>query len=533
MFQRKGRFLDQIVNGIWAVCEESFWGVPAHIGAQKAGRGLPDVTEPVVDLFAAETGAMLAWIYYLLKPELDKINPLIAKRIEVETDRRIITPYFEREDWGWMGYTYRKRTGYMRPVNNWNPWINSNVLACVLILEKDPVRRLKIVHKIMDSIDIFMEPYPSDGGCDEGPSYWGRAGASLFDCLELLHSVSNGKINIYHLPLIQQIGKYIYRTYIGDPYFINFADASAKMRIEPATVYRYGKAIGDNTMQQFAAFTAKVTGFGSTAIPGSFGCLNRQLPALFLVKEMLTMEPREPLIRDVWLPNIQLMAARSNSGSKEDFYLAAKGGHNDESHNHNDVGNFIIYFNGHPVFIDAGAQTYTAKTFSSKRYDLWNNQSAYHNLPSINGRLFEAKDITYRSDSKLAVLQLDISKAYPEEAKLNYWIRTITLNRNKNVEILEKYDLKDWMKPLELNYLTPWEPQLEKMGRIKLVNTLDNKFSDFYLIYDGKKFETKVETVKINDSRMHRSWGDKLFRIILISKNKKLKDNVLIKIAKK
>jgi hypothetical protein len=492
MFQRKGRFLDQIVNGIWAVCEESFWGVPAHIGAQKAGRGLPDVTEPVVDLFAAETGAMLAWIYYLLKPELDKINPLIAKRIEVETDRRIITPYFEREDWGWMGYTYRKRTGYMRPVNNWNPWINSNVLACVLILEKDPVRRLKIVHKIMDSIDIFMEPYPSDGGCDEGPSYWGRAGASLFDCLELLHSVSNGKINIYHLPLIQQIGKYIYRTYIGDPYFINFADASAKMRIEPATVYRYGKAIGDNTMQQFAAFTAKVTGFGSTAIPGSFGCLNRQLPALFLVKEMLTMEPREPLIRDVWLPNIQLMAARSNSGSKEDFYLAAKGGHNDESHNHNDVGNFIIYFNGHPVFIDAGAQTYTAKTFSSKRYDLWNNQSAYHNLPSINGimqkdgRLFEAKDITYRSDSKLAVLQLDISK-----------------------------------------------PQLEKMGRIKLVNTLDNKFSDFYLIYDGKKFETKVETVKINDSRMHRSWGDKLFRIILISKNKKLKDNVLIKIAKK
>ena len=57
LFERKGRFMDQIVNGIWVVCEESFWGVPAHLNGQKAGLGLPDVTDPYVDLFAAETGA--------------------------------------------------------------------------------------------------------------------------------------------------------------------------------------------------------------------------------------------------------------------------------------------------------------------------------------------------------------------------------------------------------------------------------------------------------------------------------------------
>ena len=48
-----GRFLDDIVNGVWAICEETYWGVSAHIGVQKAGAGLPDVSEPTVDLFAA------------------------------------------------------------------------------------------------------------------------------------------------------------------------------------------------------------------------------------------------------------------------------------------------------------------------------------------------------------------------------------------------------------------------------------------------------------------------------------------------
>ncbi len=99
----KGRFLDDIANGIWTICEESFWGYPAHMGAQKAGSGLPDVAEPIVDLFAAETSAQLAWISYLLGPALDKVSPLIQPRIHLEVNRRILTPNFERVDFGWMG----------------------------------------------------------------------------------------------------------------------------------------------------------------------------------------------------------------------------------------------------------------------------------------------------------------------------------------------------------------------------------------------------------------------------------------------
>ena len=90
--ENKGRFADEIANGVWLTCEESFWGVPAHLGAQKAGVGLPDVAEPIVDLFAAETAALLAWTAYLLTPQLDRRFPLVPERIRLETDRRLLTP---------------------------------------------------------------------------------------------------------------------------------------------------------------------------------------------------------------------------------------------------------------------------------------------------------------------------------------------------------------------------------------------------------------------------------------------------------
>ncbi len=66
LVEGKGRFLEDIVNGIWAISEETFWGVPAHLSLQERGHGLPDVNDPVVDLFAAQTAQILAWTSYLL-----------------------------------------------------------------------------------------------------------------------------------------------------------------------------------------------------------------------------------------------------------------------------------------------------------------------------------------------------------------------------------------------------------------------------------------------------------------------------------
>jgi hypothetical protein len=470
----------------------------------------------------------------LLKPQLKEINPLITERIVHETDRRILTPFLERRDWGWMGFRWRENPKEHRRVNNWNPWINSNLLTAALILEQNPDRRLKIIHKSMDSIDNFVLPYPADGGCDEGPSYWNRAGGSLYDCLELLYSASEGKIDIFDQPLVQKMGQYISKAYISDPYFINFADASAKMRVSAPLVYRYGEAIGDETMMQFAAFTAEQTNFGKEAVDGIFGVLNRVLPALFTIIKLQQTSPAEPFFRDVWLPNIQVVIARSQPGTDDGFYIAAKAGHNAESHNHNDVGNYIIYYDGNPVLIDAGAQTYTAKTFSSQRYKLWNNQSAYHNLPSINGimqqagRQFEGKVLDYSANRKQARFSVDIAGAYPGDAAVNSWERNIILNRSRHVEIQENYELREFIKPTSLHFLSPLEPEQTRTGIIFLTNNVTGQ--QFSINYDEALFNPEIETVIIDDSRMSRSWGDNVYRVTLISQNKSLSGSFTITI---
>jgi len=307
-FQGEGAFLDDIADGIWTICEETFWGVPAHVGAQKRGSGLPDVREPIVDLFAAETGMLLAWTDYLLAEKLDTVSPLLRDRIRVETKRRILDPCLERDDFWWMGFGGRV-------VNNWNPWICANWLAATLLLEDDPDRRVRSVRKILLCLDRFLDPYPEDGGCDEGPGYWDRAGASLFDALELLRGATGGAVDVFDRPLIREIGLYIARAYIAGRWYISFADASAILSPSAALIYRYGRAVRDETLRGFGALLARRQELGRGQMRGSFGGLGRILPALFSLDEIASAPPREPLPRDVWLPGLQVMAARSRQGS--------------------------------------------------------------------------------------------------------------------------------------------------------------------------------------------------------------------------
>ena len=84
--------------------EETYWGLPAHVGMQQAGTGLADAAEPTVDLFAGETAALLAWTSYLLGPGLDAVSPLIRRRLTTEVERRILVPCLVRDDFWWQDW---------------------------------------------------------------------------------------------------------------------------------------------------------------------------------------------------------------------------------------------------------------------------------------------------------------------------------------------------------------------------------------------------------------------------------------------
>ena len=518
IFEREDRFTDQIINGIWAVCEETYWGISAHISAQKAGPGLPDVKEPTVDLFAAETSAQLAWTLYLVGSSLDEHSPLIRERIEYEIDRRVLTPNLVRDDFWWMGVPDRD-------LNNWTPWICSNWLPSLLLIEKDEHRKIEGVYKIMTIIDRFLNPYPADGGCDEGPGYWNEAGAALFNNLEMLYDYSGKQVDVYQESLIQNIGTYIAKVFIQYPYSINFADASAIVHPDPAVVYLYGKRIDNQMMMGYGAFLARQRFKNGVNLGYSFGALGRrQLPMLFHMSEILDYEAKVPLLNDFWLPDIQVMGARSYQNSNKSLYLAAKGGHNAESHNHNDIGNFIVYLNGSPAIIDVGVETYTRKTFSEERYTIWTMQSAYHSLPTVNGlmqspgRDYKAQKVSFSATKKNVLFNLDISAAYPEEAGINELNRSLTLNRGKEIVLHDKFQLDKADNQLDMNMITHFLVESNDPGKLVMVNRIVSE-DRLLLTYDPDLFDLKVEKIPVDDGRLSQVWGNELIRLIFKATN--------------
>jgi hypothetical protein len=524
----RGRFADAIADGVWLVCEESFWGVPAHVGAQKRGAGLPDVTEPTVDLFAAETGALLAWTDYLVGDRLDAASPLLRERLRLEVDRRILTPALERDDFWWMGFS-------PRAVNNWNPWINSNWLAAALLVERDPERRTRAVAKIARSLDRFVDSYPDDGGCDEGPSYWGRAGASLFEALELLHAATGGRVDVYGEPVVRAMGRFIASAHVASDWYVNIGDAPARVHPQPELVYRYGRAVHDDALVGFGAWLAARRGPYGPDDVDRFGSLTRALAALLDGDAIARAHAAEPLPADVWLPDLQMVAAREKPGTTDGLYVAAWGGHNAQSHNHNDVGNVVVFADGRPLLVDAGVGEYTSKTFGPQRYEIWTMQSGWHNLPAINGAdqrdgaTSRARDVAFTATADTVRLSLDLAPSYPAEAEVERFRRDVTLDRRRREVVLaEDYKLGACREPLRLHFLTAAEPDASTAGRVLLrawrqkdaSATTDGSPEDrpYVLAYDAKRFDARVEPRDVADSRLTPVWGDRLYRIVLTAR---------------
>lgn len=522
--EAQGRFLDDIANGIWVTCEETYWGYPAHVDAQRAGSGLPDVEEPTVDLFAAETAAQLAWTHYLLGTRLDGVSPLVRRRIGYEVKRRILDPCLQRDDFWWMGFDPGQHG-----VNNWNPWVNSNWLASVLLLEGSPDRRAASVAKIMKSLDVFIGVYGDSGGCDEGPSYWGRAAASLFDCLDLLFSATRGEIDCFADAKIRAMGTYIYRAQIHDAYVINFADASAVSRAPASVVYRYGAAINDEPMKAYGGWLLANQRSRRGMEEGSLG---RVLPALFDIPDPLDVPPRQPLPRDVWFDDIQVMAARDRGATPAGLFVAAKGGHNAESHNHNDVGTFIVYVDGKPVVVDAGVETYRRQTFSPQRYEIWTMQSGYHTLlPTFvmagaqavmqaPGRSFAARSVRYQQGQKEAMLTLDLAGAYPCEAGIRQWNRTIVLRRGVAIEVTDSFTLERAPALITLSLLTPSDVSVDSAAGVATFleapigpDVHGRRSGTAQLQFTKGTFDVSVERIAIDDARLGEAWGDHLTRL--------------------
>ncbi|RAJ05544.1 heparinase II/III-like protein [Chitinophaga skermanii] len=514
LLTNKGTYIPQLVNGLWAMFEESSWVAPAHIGAQKAGGGLPDVTEGYIDLYSARSSAMVADIYNMLAPQLEKYAPMVTKRLLYELKRRALTPYMERTDMWWMGFNGKI-------VNNWNPWINTNTLQVALLTWDNAASFQTFLPKIMQSTDFWINAYGDDGGCDEGPNYWNEAAGKMIRFMYLLDDVSQHSLKFQQYPLLHNMGTYVYKMHIAQNYMVDFADASPKNYPHAESVLQFGEVFNDQGMKEFAAYIFSLQ--KQNILDDNF---TNFLVNVDVAPVLKSYEPRPVLPLVSWMPNLQVLTTRSQAGSTKGLFLAVKGGHNDESHNHNDVGNFIIYADGKPVIIDIGVGTYTKETFSSKRYDIWNMQSQWHNCPTVNGeqqkagRQYAAKVLGYTTTPKQTNLQIDIAAAYPTNAAVKSWVRSFQFDRTKKRIVLkEAYELQATEQPTTIHFISAVPVTIQKN---KLVFTGDNG-NMLTMEYDPTQLEASVQPFPLEDPRFIQSWGKQVYRVNMTKKNNNLK----------
>lgn len=505
----KGRFIDPLIDGVFHSCEMTSWALSAHVIVQPSRRSLPTYDYPVIDLVSGDLGGLLSWTYYFMHNSFDKVNPELSRRLRHELQTRILDPYLNNDSFWWMGRNYNGRM-----LNNWNPWCNSNALMCFMLLENDRDTLAKAVYLSMDSVDKFLNYIKADGGCEEGPSYWGHAVGKTLDYLELLSDATGGEVNIFNEPMIRDMGEYISRSYVGNGWVVNFADASARGEGNAFLIYRYGKAVNSDELKGFAALMYK-----SRGAPNNGRDIFRTFASIAIEKELKQTAPKHEHRPFTWYPETEFCYLTT----KEGLFLAAKGGYNDESHNHNDAGSCSVWINETPVLIDAGVGTYTRQTFSSERYNIWTMQSNYHNLPMINGipekygKNYKATEVKAGKNSFAA----NIATAYPKEAKVEKWIRSYSV-RGKQAKINDSFELKETVAPNVVNFMTWGEVDTSEKGKVHI---RINNGTEASLMYEPSRFELQVEPVELTDPRLSKVWGDRIYRLSFKAKQQVKKGN--------
>jgi len=499
--EAKGRFLDDIINGVYALCEESGWQLPAHNSyiRDTPQQILPDTGAPVLDLFACETGAQLAMVRYLLKDSLDTVSPMICNRILNEINTRIITPYLNWHFW-WMG-------NGDEPMCNWTAWCSQNVLIAAFTTDQNQNVKRQVVLKAAYSLDCFLKDYGSDGCCNEGAQYYRHAGLCLMNAMEILNAVTGGVFSsLYSEEKIRNIATYIMNMHVNDRYYINFSDCSPIAGRAGVREFLFGKRISNPNLMAFAAEEWAKTECHD--LPDEINLFYRT-QAAFTAEEIESYKPLVPWVHpEIYYPSAGIFVARDDP-----FCLAVKAGSNNDSHNHNDTGSFTVYKNGRPLLIDVGVESYTQKTFSEHRYEIWTMQSAYHNLPTFHGVMqkdgadYGARNVKTAFKDHESCISMNIATAYPAEAGIRQYLRKATLMKGKGVRIEDRF--AGTCEEAVLSLMLCEEPRVNNhkivVGIIGTITT--------------DRGEIAIEKIPVSNPRLRTAWPETLWRLLIRFQN--------------
>lgn len=413
--ENKGAFLPAINALINSLCAEPSWVLPAH------DKDLTNFKNTLItiDLFSSNLAWQLAYTDFLLG---EKLEPQTRQRLRDEVRRRVLTPIQD------MIRGKRKADVWFTRTNNWNPVCFSGVTGAALILVEDATERAEFIAAAEHYVTYFFKGFTSDGYCSEGLGYWNYGFGMFAEMAENFRLNTGGKVNLFAMPGAAQLAAFGARITIINGAIPAFADCSLAATPSAPLMWLLNKTYG-----------WKNPAYANLPVPETL-----RYPFEAMLYQAAKADATPPVagadvsqaggIRTVFSEAAVYIGRPENPASAGALGVALKGGNNEEQHNHNDIGSYVVVLGDTPVLLDPGPETYTARTFSSRRYESKLLNSYGHAVPVVAGQLQQSgaqargpiikQEFTPAADT----ITLDMTSAYkvPELKQLH---RTFTYNR--------------------------------------------------------------------------------------------------------
>ncbi|MHA7967513.1 heparinase II/III family protein [Paenibacillus sp. CAU 1782] len=498
-------YRNALLGIVESICNERTWCLPAHYSEEMGPLGS-------IDLFAAETGFALAELSVLLA---DRLPLELLERIGDEAEKRLFQPFLNAVSYSWEGLR-----------NNWSAVCGGSIGAAALYLIKDKDRLSAVLERSIKATDCFLEGYGADGACVEGYLYWQYGFGYYVYFASLLKRATGGRLDGFADPKVKQIALFQQRSFSSRGTVINFSDSIPRSGVFMGLTWRlrdeYAEIALPNPELRFA-YGEDHCGRWAPALRNLIWASGREGVAIAgeangeaeAVAEASGISlSKEAALEDwpaeaVYMTDAEWLVSRHAGDNGSVYCFAAKGGHNDEPHNHNDCGTFLLHADGEAYLADLGSGMYTEAYFGPERYDFWCNGSQGHSLPIVHsctqspGVVHSAKVISAEIGDAGDSFDLELAAAYPEEAGLESLTRQFRWFKNGSprLELKDSFVMKD-SDGLTERFITLLEPKLEQRGIVSLEGS-----RQLAIHYDGEAWSPQVtKRSDIDHFGRERSW---------------------------
>ena len=478
-----GRYDMKLADIVWAICEESSWVMPRNnpVALGQKNLPLPDIINHRVDSAAAQTAADLALAVQMAGGRLDAVSPQLIERIEREIDRRIVRPFLSLTDTAWA---CGPKSDAMRCL--------AGAMMAFLTFERNDRQRWQCMRKAWLLFDKLLAAMPGDGSVPGGLDEWGAAVEPVMDMVMMVLSVSRGRVDVRHEKQLQLLCHFPVFCHIAQNWFINPGRHLMRPPLDSALLFRMGDYIGDEALCDLGVFLRRESAQRPEQ-PDKW--LMHRAADVFNDDIMEHASARPPFRRQGYFNAAQMMVARGEEDSEHGLALAAHGGSNGALSAHPDAGDFVLFCGGEPVLVDAG----------------FLEDTMFHNLPVIEGQgqsmgaSFGAQDVSCRLEEAYALLSMNLAGAYPAQAGIYEWQRTVIFERREGTaQLIEMFDLNA-PRTVEFCFITPFEPGLgqgwAQLGPVRM------------------RWEQGLSAVcdplPVPEGDARALWGDTLYRIAL------------------